>query len=110
MIKLYSRTNLRDPQTGTSNTFDLEALQKDLRHAFQTSGISETWMADHILLTLTEQCRAHTSETEEDDTDATIDFLVSRMLIDAGYPDVAHAFGRIRQLDTPGFETDTRPW
>ena len=116
MIKLYSRHALEHPQTGSELNFDLDGMRRDLEAAFAASGITETWMAEHILLTLAEQSHDQTPDTDDDDksstaaTDTAVDFLVNRMLVDAGYPDVAQAFARLRNLPLPTLDLDAKPW
>ncbi|MFO7821918.1 MAG: hypothetical protein R6V56_07705, partial [Lentisphaeria bacterium] len=113
MIKLYSRHSLPQPETGKQLPFDLEKLRQDLESAFQTSGIKETWMADHILLTLCEESNIHVppaDDAEGIENQNSIDYIISRMLVDAGYPDVAHTFAKQRQLPIPDAAADALPW
>lgn len=116
MIKLYSRHTLTDSRWGLEKSFDLETLRKDLDKAFKTAGVNETWMADHIIVTIAEQSTADYIQSPpgnaQEQTDQTpgVDFIVCRMLVDAGYPDVAHAFAELKRLSLPTASTNGAPW
>lgn len=116
MIKLYSRHTLTDARWGAEKSFDLDALREDLEKAFKTAGVNETWMADHIIVTLAAQSTADYSHNpsgntqEQADQTKGVDFVVCRMLVDAGYPDVAHAFAELKRMSLPTASNNGAPW
>jgi len=112
MIKLYSKRMLTADRGGTRQPFDLEKLQHDLQLSFTAAGITEHWLAEHLLLILEEQLAEGPAEIAETNQDiAGVDRLLIRILKDAGYPDVALDFACRRGLTASEHGNPKRkPW
>lgn len=111
MIELYSRTiQLRAPD-GRTLLCDPERLQADLRNAFAAAGVTESWPAEQVLAVIRQQATmAGTLSDGEDEAD--VDRLVGKLLIDAGYPEVASSYAASRGVPTPpdAARAERRPW
>ncbi|MDT8390682.1 MAG: hypothetical protein RRC34_09275 [Lentisphaeria bacterium] len=99
MIELYARTIELPTGNGKTLLCDPERLQGDLRDAFRTAGIKESWPADQVLSALNEETVLNTGSPEEGVRDG-VNQLVIRLLVNAGYPEVATEFARQHELLT----------
>ncbi len=91
MIKL-PREHLffRDEATGTYETFSPDSFQNELEQSFQAVGIYEDWIPHEITQTVIDHLQVPAQgRNGKALTRVDIDALVKKVLIDAGYPDVA---------------------
>lgn len=102
MIKLY--THGQDYTEGLDSDQEineLKRLREDLEKCFRSAGIREDWLLDHLLSSVAEQVLSDElkpSNGSEDNTGASLEQTVTKLLVDAGYPDVAARFSHIRSL------------
>lgn len=99
MIELYSRTIELPTVNGKKLLCDPERLQGDLRDAFRAAGIKESWPADQVLSALNEDTLLDPI-LAGDETEEGVNQLVIRLLVNAGYPEVATEFARQHELLT----------
>lgn len=108
MIKLYTAGNNQLEQAaGRAQLEELQRLRKQLETCFSNAGIREDWLLDHLLMAVAERVFEDSSETslsvatkERDDTADELGKIVTKLLVDAGYPDVAARFSHLRGLTT----------
>jgi hypothetical protein len=109
MIKLYSECFLIPSTDGREIPYDFEALRTDLEGCFAAVGIHEPWVSDHILVAVREQLLAGATAGREQVAEAkAVDRIVSKLLIDAGYPDAAAEFNQKRRGQSPAGTISTK--
>ncbi len=90
MIKLHPRRILLKDREGRGEPVELESVERNLDLALRDCAIQERWLVDHTLVAL-QDCAAAMSGASTFDRDS-LHLTVARMLVDAGYADVASRF------------------
>ncbi|MCF7848100.1 MAG: hypothetical protein K9M45_04555 [Kiritimatiellales bacterium] len=102
MIKLFSKRILVDTANGEHAAFDMEELGKDLAASFVRAGVHETGLAEHFLGTIEDQIQEIHALSNSPVEAQDIEMLLSRLLADAGFPDVAAMFCQRRNIHPQG--------
>jgi len=112
MIKLYTGHGLPADINDYNGISELKNLREDLEECFRNTGIKETWILDHLLLTVVEECYDNGKNAiEKNKNEDELDKMVTRLLVDTGYPDVAARFSRLRGLSANSFFSSRHlPW
>lgn len=110
MIGLSSNHHLVAEQ-GCQTTLDVEGIRLAVRDCCLAVGVQETWLADQMELALDDffMARAERGGGDAIPASTEIDALVARLLLAAGYRDVAAEYSRRRQLQASPV-ADTAPW
>ena len=115
MIKLYPQA--QDYTEGLDSGHavnELKRLREDLEKCFHNAGIREDWLLDHLLSSVAEQVLnngQNLSDGSNKKGDGSLEQTVTRLLVDAGYPDVAARFTHIRSVAASSFFSSQHdPW
>ncbi len=110
MIELSASHHLVLEQ-GRPVTLDVESVRLDVRSCCLAVGVQETWLADQMELALDDFFMARSERGGEAALPARgeVDALVARLLLAAGYRDVAAEYSRRRQLQASPV-ADTAAW
>ena len=101
MIELYSAHHLI-LDNGREASLDLDGLCREVRDSCTAVGMRDPWLAEQMVFALEDYffTRTDGGETKRPKREE-IDALVARLLLAAGYGDVAAEFSRRRQLIAP---------
>lgn len=117
MIKLFSQRILVATDDGQFEALDVDALKKDLEESFHTVGVHEEWLAEQFVIVLEEQAAEaeHAGAAGGDQSQPAgrreIDLRLAKLLVDAGFPDVAAEFSKRRDVQWRTPPPATRaPW
>ncbi len=109
MIELYSSNHLVMEQ-GRRMSLDIAGIREDVRACCQAVGLAEPWIAEQIEMALDDFFMARAEHGDETVTArGEIDELVARLLLAAGYRDVAAEYSRRRQVQVFSV-ADSAPW
>ena len=92
MIRLEAgRIEVADRE-GQRYILDLDTLHEQIVEALDCEAVPDRWLADHGVMAVQEYYENLTPDERAAVTREKIDVLVAKMLVDAGYPDVAWRF------------------
>jgi hypothetical protein len=109
MIKVYSGHLLIREGSGR-RTFSSEELRRQLWECCQAVGFPQDWLADHISLLIEDYLLDQRLPGGELPSRAEVDRLVARVLVDAGYADVAAEYCRRQRLGPNAWSASHSPW
>lgn len=109
MIELYSSNHLVK-EKGRRVSLDAAGVCTEIRACCVVAGMQDAWLADQMEMALDDFFMAR-AERSEDDPPAReeVDALVARLLLAAGYRDVAAEYGRRRHVRCLAV-ADSAPW
>ena len=109
MIELYSSNHLVLEQ-GHRVSLDITGIRDEVRACCLAVGLSEPWIAEQMEMALEDFFMARAEHGDEViAARAEIDELVARLLLAAGYRDVAAEYSRRRQVQVFSV-ADSAPW
>jgi len=108
MIQLASQRYMVSTANGCQEAVDVEEIRQQLLASFQIVGFPEPSFAEHLLEVLQHELARHQAMGVATETADGIDELVTRMLVNAGFGDVAAEYGRRRQLDMSSWAVGER--
>ncbi len=91
MIKLSEMVIMISAQDGTMTEFEPDELQNRIIRSFLIAGNDEVWAAEDIVMAV-EYALLATGEEEKIFSQAEVDAMVTKVLHDSGFSDVAEAF------------------
>lgn len=95
MIELYSH-NLLVLENGQRTSLSADDIRRDLLACSTAVGIREPWLADHLVLAVEEFVLSRAEETPV--WRHELDQLLIRLLVQAGYADVAAEYAKRRRV------------
>ncbi len=108
MIQLHPQRMLLKTPGGERESIDLSELESALDRALNICGIQASWLADHILVALQDYAAVMAAADGEGLNKESLHHTLARMLLDAGYADVAASFAEQSRLQDAVAETEHR--
>jgi len=105
MIQHFPQRVILKGGTASGGSLDLEHIEKLLVEALNDCAIQERWLVDHVLVALQDYTAMIADATERVDRQ-TLNTTVARMLVDAGYPDVAVRFAERARINDAVVDTE----
>ena len=99
MIQLSSRHLLVVDDAGDRTSYDLDQLYEDLKEAFAANGVTDRLLVEQIARAVEQQLLELGGAASADLQAREINRMVTRVLVNTGYPDVANCFRQQRQTD-----------
>lgn len=115
MIELYTQHHLVE-DAGRTVSLDVAALVRDVKNACATAGIADAWLAEQMVLAIDDffLARADAGLAGTPPARKELDRLVGRILLAAGYAEVAAAYLRGREpalvSEVTGSGDEALPW
>ncbi|MFA6815408.1 MAG: hypothetical protein WCS73_03850 [Lentisphaeria bacterium] len=94
MIQWSSENLLIEDASGAYVSYDVERLRKELEKSFAAQGITESWMVEHLVLTMEEMIRS-SNEKGEHLLEEDVPKILGNILLAAGYGEVASEYLRL---------------
>ncbi len=109
MIQLHPRRILLRNSEGERESVDLGDIEGALDRSLAVCGVRGSWLADHILVALRDYASVADGSDEKSGWDQrSLQRILARMLIDAGYADVAAVFSDECRLRDESVEVEPR--
>jgi len=96
MIKLFSKNLIIKTKDGHKQSISIDSIRQNLISSLKECGIDEPWISENMIMVIEEQLREFCATHKQNTSEAQLDNLVTAVLSDAGYTDVALQYNKRR--------------